>query len=220
MATSLATLRTNAKQLADMDQSTGPMADAVWNVFLNNGYRRLWEKVALTFGDHFLTSADFTISVAGGTYTLATDFYQVRHLERNPDSDWPDPIPSFELSMRNAQCSRAFKLRGGVLEIQPKTRSTGDYRIWYVQGPTVLSADGDEIDPCVDRWHDYISMRAAAFALNKEESDTTFLDQQIRDYEEQVITPQGRRVNASGPPRAVDRELQQYEPWPFMVRES
>lgn len=52
-------------------------------------------------------------------------------------------------------------------------------RIWYIPRLTELLQDTDTTDTSVSGWIQYVICRAAKYALDKEESDTTKIDQEI-----------------------------------------
>lgn len=208
MGTATSALMLAARRYADEDGiSAGNSDDTAVKAFLNDAYAELWDEVILATGDHFLTSQDFTISTAGTTYAFSTDslnVYQVRGIDRNPSDDHPETVLPFEFSERNVQQCRMFLVQGAAIRIEPKSLSVGDYRLWYMDGPATLD-DGPpdvQVDDRVDRWHDFIEMRAGQKILEKQESDASHLARILAQYVDRRIKPLARRMQGAGPQKA------------------
>jgi len=52
-------------------------------------------------------------------------------------------------------------------------------RLWYIPRLTELLQDTDTTDVSISGWIEYVIVRAAKYALDKEESDSTKLDQEL-----------------------------------------
>lgn len=71
-----------------------------------------------------------------------------------------------------------YRIMGNNLEFIPVPSGNQPFRIWYIPRLKVPLKDSDLIDG-VSGWVEYVIVRAAKYALDKEESDTTKLDQQL-----------------------------------------
>lgn len=72
-----------------------------------------------------------------------------------------------------------YRLLGAKLELIPTPSANQGIRLWYIPRLTELLADTDISDIGVSGWLRYVIVRAAKYALDKEESDTSKLDQEL-----------------------------------------
>jgi hypothetical protein len=73
----------------------------------------------------------------------------------------------------------AYRVMGSNIEFIPTPSANQTIRLWYVPRLVELLQDTDTTDTGISGWLEYVIVRAAKYALDKEESDTTKLDQQI-----------------------------------------
>lgn len=184
MAVTLANLRSRARQRADMENSTF-VADAEANIWLNDGYKRLWHRVAEKLGERLIsaTPTQFTIS-SGNTQALASDFFKLWGVDYQVSSSRWIPLDAWMPMERNDSRHRyltsyheriKYRLLGSTLYFVPEDNATGTYRYWYIPTVTELSGDSSEIDSELERtgWYEYIYLYCARKMLSKEESDTS-----------------------------------------------
>lgn len=186
--------------------------DAEWLTLLNAAYLELWDLVATTYGDHFVAGpTEFTLAGAtdaGASYTLPADFYRLRGLDylRGSRPDGWEEVTPFAFAERNhPQDRRNYALQGAALIIRPVDWAQGTYRIWYTPAPTLLSSDGDTVDARVAQWEDYIVVRAAIKAKDKEESDVSVLMAELEMFKQRIRAVAPR--DAGHPPRVVDTRI-------------
>lgn len=72
-----------------------------------------------------------------------------------------------------------YRLIGSKIEFIPTPSGNQTIRLWYVPRLVELLKDTDVTDIGISGWLQYVIVRAAKYALDKEESDTTKLDQEI-----------------------------------------
>jgi hypothetical protein len=72
-----------------------------------------------------------------------------------------------------------YRLLGNNLEFIPTPTAGQSIRLWYIPRMTQLLQDTDISSEGVSGWIEYAIVRAAKYALDKEESDTTKLDQEL-----------------------------------------
>lgn len=72
-----------------------------------------------------------------------------------------------------------YRLLGNKIEFIPTPSGGQIIQLWYIPRLTELLKDTDTTDIGVSGWTRYIIVRAAKYALDKEESDTTKLDQEL-----------------------------------------
>lgn len=71
-----------------------------------------------------------------------------------------------------------YRIMGNNLEFIPVPSGNQPFRLWYIPRLNVPLKDSDLVDG-ISGWNEYVIVRAAKYALDKEESDTTKLDQEI-----------------------------------------
>lgn len=187
MPATLAQLRLGAQQAADKEVGSH-VATTEWNKYVNAGYSALWDLVVQSFGDHFVSSADFTITggIGANTYTLPADFYVLKGVDKDPTTSGRYPVPKFNWHERNGTRTISYRLMGALLRFEPAEICAGNYRIWYTPGYTPLSVDADTISAYVDQWSEYIEVYAGIRGLMKEESDTTDLQGKLNALEARI----------------------------------
>jgi hypothetical protein len=72
-----------------------------------------------------------------------------------------------------------YRVMGNNIELIPTPSAGQNLRIWYIPRLTQLLQDTDLTSTGISGWNQYIIIRAAKYALDKEESDTTKLDQEL-----------------------------------------
>lgn len=72
-----------------------------------------------------------------------------------------------------------YRLLGNSIEFIPTPSANQNIRIWYIPRLTQLLKDTDITTTGISGWLQYVIIRAAKYALDKEESDTTKLDQEL-----------------------------------------
>lgn len=72
-----------------------------------------------------------------------------------------------------------YRLMGNNIEFIPTPSAGQQIRLWYIPRLTELLADNDLTTIGFSGWLQYVIIRAAKYALDKEESDTTKLDQEL-----------------------------------------
>lgn len=71
-----------------------------------------------------------------------------------------------------------YRLNDSNIQFIPVPSGNQPFRLWYIPRLAVPLADNDLVDG-VSGWTDYIIIRAAKYALDKEESDTQKLDEEL-----------------------------------------
>lgn len=72
-----------------------------------------------------------------------------------------------------------YRIMGNNLQFIPTPSANQGIRIWYIPRLTALLQDTDVSDISVSGWIRYVIVRAAIYALNKEESDTSMLEREL-----------------------------------------
>jgi hypothetical protein len=72
-----------------------------------------------------------------------------------------------------------YRVMGSNIEFIPTPAGGQALRLWYIPRMTELLQDTDITTQGISGWIEYVIVRAAKYALDKEESDTTKLDQEL-----------------------------------------
>lgn len=72
-----------------------------------------------------------------------------------------------------------YRVMGSKIDFIPQPSGNQQFRLWYIPRLTELLQDTDTTDTGISGWIEYVIVRAAKYALDKEESDSSKLDQQI-----------------------------------------
>ena len=72
-----------------------------------------------------------------------------------------------------------YRVMGSNLQFIPTPSAGQAMRIWYIPRLIELLNDTDTTNVSISGWIEYVIVRAAKYALDKEESDTTKLDQEL-----------------------------------------
>lgn len=178
--TTLAVLRTRARQRANMELGAGQsdtdhfITNAELNAFINASAAELYDLILAAYdGDYYLTSTTFTSTASNLEYSLPVDFYKLKGLERQISGDVYEDIAKFNFKDRNKGGLR-YRLRGANIRFTQVPEVGQTYRLWYVPTATVMSADGDAFEG-INGFEEYIVIDAAIKMLVKEESDPSAL---------------------------------------------
>lgn len=185
------TLRTRAKQIADLENSNY-IIDDEWNYYINNSASELFD--IIVHGDSLTLQTVFDQSVTAGTniYNLPADFAKLIAVYWM-DTDKPTfPLrkasmhefgyqQGFEIALVTGR-PYAYNILSNQLWLYPLPNMAGKVRIIYYPDFAPLTSDLSTFGwPILNGWEEFIVVSAAIMALTKEESDTTAL--QLRKTE-------------------------------------
>lgn len=85
-----------------------------------------------------------------------------------------------------------YRLMGNNIEFIPVPSGNQPFRLWYIPRLETPLKDTDLVDG-ISGWTEYIIVRAAKYALDKEESDTSKLDAQITFLRERIEASSANR---------------------------
>lgn len=89
-----------------------------------------------------------------------------------------------------------YRLMGNKIEFIPTPSAGQIIRIWYIPRLTELLLDTDTSDIGISGWLEYVIVRAAKYALDKEEADTQKLDAQILFLKQRIEDAAANRDEA------------------------
>lgn len=72
-----------------------------------------------------------------------------------------------------------YRLMGNKIEFIPTPSGGQKFRIWYIPRMQQLLQDSDTTNTGISGWLEYVIVRAAKYALDKEESDTSRLTEEL-----------------------------------------
>jgi hypothetical protein len=72
-----------------------------------------------------------------------------------------------------------YRVTGSNIEFIPTPAANQSIRLWYVPRLTELLQDTDITTTGISGWIEYVIVRAAKYALDKEESDSAKLDAEL-----------------------------------------
>lgn len=197
---SLGQVRLMSQQRADRVNSNF-VTTSEWNNFINQSYFELYDLLVTVYEDYFL-AAPVDISTNGSTefyplpngtlYNGAAPFYKLMGVDCSlgtTTNAWVT-LRKFDFIERNRYVfpnitstylgvfNMQYRVMGNNLQIIPTPAGSQVLRMWYIPRMTELLADTDVLDG-VSGWSQYVIVRAAKYALDKEESDTNTLTQEL-----------------------------------------
>lgn len=79
-----------------------------------------------------------------------------------------------------------YRVMGSSIEFIPTPSAGQAIRLWYIPRLTELLQDTDTTNTGISGWIEYVIVRAAKYALDKEESDTSILTQEIAFLKQRI----------------------------------
>jgi hypothetical protein len=212
MAITLLQLRTQARQRANMENSTF-VTDGEFNTYINLSISELYDMLcSKSDADYNISSSTFTTVTNQDSYNLPVDFYRLRGVDLLIDPLRPVPLKRFEFAERNSIDPQfygvvdiRYRLRGDKLTFTPTELMGGQsMRIWYIPLPTQLSADNHTLNG-YNGWEELVIVKTAIKALVKEEQDTSQLTYEYEQLKLRLEQAMDSRDSAS-PSRITDNE--------------
>lgn len=118
-----------------------------------------------------MLGVDLAVNSATNAYVTVNKF---QFIERNKYL-YPNTSATAIYGVNNLQ----YRVMGTYIEFIPTPASGQSIRLWYIPRITELLRETDTTDVGISGWLEYVVVRAAIYALQKEESDTGGLEQQI-----------------------------------------
>lgn len=196
MTTALSVLRTEAQNLADLENSAH-VTSAMWTIWINQGVRALFDMIVQAGGTYFETSTSAATVANQEDYALPSGFHKLLAAEiQDQNGDWRSLVPyrhGDRNRLRRSADSAAvwrppyhYALEGANLRLLPAPTDVRTYRIRYVVFPTALSADGDTIATEYEHYREFIVLYAAIRARIREESDPRDLRAELAHIQDRI----------------------------------
>ncbi len=197
----LGQIRLAAQQRADRVNSNF-VSMTEWNSYINQAMYELYDLLITTYSDYFLApalnfstvgnQADYPLP-NGTNYSGARPFYKLRGVDLaiNNANNARVTLQQFNFIDRNnyiypntaSTIYGVFNLRyrvmGSNLQLIPTPSAGQPMTLWYIPRLRQLLKDTDTSDIGISGWIEYVIVRAAKYALDKEESDTSKLDNEL-----------------------------------------
>ena len=192
----LSSLRSRCREMSDMVDSDF-VSDTELLSYINSSYAELYDILVGKFEDYHVTSSTFTIS-SGNSNALPTDFYKLRGLDFQLDSNSWISLKKFNFNKRNLLNRSVvyntglanevqYRILGNTIYLEPEDNALGNYKIWYIPTYTALVSESDTVDG-VNGWEEYIVVDTAIKMLAKEESSITHLTAQKNNLLKRIET--------------------------------
>jgi len=193
MSITLADIRTQARQRADMLESQF-VTDSELNSYINASMAELHDLLIAAYNEeYYMESVEFSAvqdqidyDLPNGTnYNNAQKFYKLRGFDIKVENDVWTNCHRFNFNRRNEdQAAFAFNMLGipyldyRIVGSKIRFNRTPDvnsqFRLWYNPKVVVLVNDADIFDD-INGYAEYVVVDAAIKMLQKEESDVTVL---------------------------------------------
>lgn len=214
-AVSLATLRTRARETADMP-GAGFVPDSATGIdaWINEGVQELHEKLVAAYGSNYVAkSSNFT--TGAGDVTLPADFFALLGVEVTIGGTIVtlDPLPQGE---RNRYQTNAgplwgiaspiprYQLWGNTLRLRPRPAAGLAGTIEYSPVAPTLVLTTDTVD-FPNGWERYVVVYTAIRMKLKQESSVTDLERRLVEMRQQLQDMADMR-QAAGPQFAADMD--------------
>lgn len=200
MIITLAELRTQSRQRADMENSNF-VSDVEYNANINASLAELHDILISAYGeDYYIDEFDFNAVANQSEYDLPDDFYKLRGVDVKLNTAGQAEYYSvrrFNFNERNRYTQQGlwqinglpfirYRLVGSKLRFSPAPDQNTEVKIWYIPRSVVLVDDTDEFDD-INGYAEYVIVDAAIKALNKEESDVSVLMAQKEALRQRII---------------------------------
>jgi len=239
--TTLGTIRTQATQRADMENSQF-VSTSEWNSYINASYQELYDLLVQKYGNNYAaapfytfvtdgTSDQYALPDGSATYklpdgvTTASAFYKMLGVDLVIGGGTPQyslTIKPFQIAERNRWAwpnmqalyglvNLRYRIHGNNIWLIPKAGANQTIRLIYIPRLTALVNDADVVDG-VSGWEEYIVVDAAIKAMQKEESDISALMAQKAALIARIEAAAENR-DAGSPATVSDSRGADYE-WP------
>lgn len=195
----LLSIRRLAKERADMVNSSF-ISDVQWNSFINQAMFELYDLLTTVYEDYNKTEVTFTTVAGQDAYDLpngvlysgARPFYKILGVDiglNSTPNGWVT-ANKFNFIDRNKYFytittappfgnGLEYRVVGNKLTFIPAPNSTLPIRMHYIPRLRQLLKDSDVSEIGISGWLEYVITRTAKYALDKEESDSTTLTQEL-----------------------------------------
>lgn len=213
LTVTLAQLRTQARQRADMENSTF-ISDSELNSYINASYAELYDLLIATYEDYNISSDTISIVANTSSYSLPSNFYKLRGVDLVLDAlGNAVTLKPFNFQERNSYMFTPtwnvvglsylrYHMQGNSIKFVPVPNTNQTVKLWYIPAITRLTLDADTVDG-VNGFEEYIVIDAAMKMRIKEESDIQELVMQ-KEAMRQRIQAMAASRDAGSPEKVSD----------------
>lgn len=211
----LAQIRLKAQQRADRVNSNF-VTLTEWNSYINQSMFELYDLLVTLHEDYFIAPPVLFITTGASSYKLPNGsnsfldqsnqtvvprpFFKLIGVDKslNNSSNAYVTVQKFNfvdrnkysvaggMTTSNSTMEIQYRMMGNNLEFIPTPTSGQTIKIWYIPRLIELLQETDTTDIGISGWLEYVIVRAAYFALTKEESDTTALVMQLGALQKRI----------------------------------
>jgi len=209
-------IKTQSRQLSDMVDSPF-ITDPELTNYVNNSLKELYDLMVATYVDYYLAEPIVATLTSDAYYTLPSDFYKLRGVDRSFDGSGSDSswytLSNFNFQDRNK--FNAVNMFGRTVPylnyrpmgdkikfIPPSSAENSLIRIWYIPSMTTLSSDSDEFND-VNGWAQYVIVDCAIKMKQKQNEDVSQLNGQKAALMDRIKAMAANR-DAGSPERITD----------------
>ena len=197
-----------AKQRSNMEYSDF-VTESEWTDYINYSISELRDLLISKVGESYFEKAlSFSIPSNDTTYTLPADFYKLTSLSL-VTTDCELPLNRFEredeIYLDERKSVLKYRIRGNEIVFTPPDLARGkSFKGWYVPLITELAAPGDKLEG-YNGWDEFVILRSAVMALEKEEQDTSSLTLRLEQLRQRIEAMADNRDQYQ-PARIYDNE--------------
>lgn len=173
LTVTLADLRTQVRQRADMENTTF-VTDSEITGYINSAIADLYDVLTSKVEDYYTISASVVTNGTSDSFALPADFYKLVAVDYQL-SGLTQPMEKFNFQDRNRFIYNAQVIRYRIIKnniLFKPVPSAQTITVWYVPAFTALVSDSDTFDG-INGWETYVVLDAAQQCLAKEESDVS-----------------------------------------------
>lgn len=173
------------------------------DAWINEGAQKLHDMLVQAYGNEYVESTTTIATVAGtATYSLPADFYKLLMVELQYDSNRYTTLKPFERAEQNFYRNTPrgwynaprYRLSGSKLMLQPTPGEVRNIILTYApllqvnSGAKNILVDPSDTVDFPNGWERYVVMYAAKFAMDKEETSSTTIAQDLAKEEQDLKT--------------------------------
>ena len=206
-----ATLRTGARQRADMEDTTF-VSDAELNTWIEDARSELHDLLVTQYEDFYANIDTITLVNGQENYALPTDYYKTLamfyisgglryELERFNLHELAD-YANDRVPLLASGEHLLYRIIGNEVYFEPKPADASTVEHWYVPHVTALTDDVTTLAlPIVPGWQECIEVAVAIEMKSKEEADTSYLERKLAQLRQRIVN--SAAVRDAGKPQRV-----------------
>lgn len=150
----------------------------------NRGIERAYKLALVHAPSIFQTSSNFTLvgGLGANTTPVPAGLRRLVHVAKDPSNPSARrTLRQYNADEKEGTSTLSYRREGAVVAIEPYLACAGAYALYYIAGPTPLVNASDALDPVLETAAEYIETYMAIKCLQKEESDTRELREELAE---------------------------------------